>query len=242
MAVTFDAVGPSAAGASAAAAASLTWAHTVGAGASIIAGASVGKSPDTPTITATYAGAATTAGTAVHTGAGTAGYLRLFTLLTPATGANNVVVTLSTGTADLTGGSISATGVGSFKAQYSATGNSATASAVSAGSASGNLIAAFVADGDGTTSATAPSTSRFIKNLNAATGGGNSAGATSPGTGSNVTTAWTVATSTWAVIGVELLASAAAVPNPPPRPRRVSYRRRHAARWAPADDGPLLAA
>jgi hypothetical protein len=215
--VTFDAVGPSSAGASAAAAASLTWSHTVGAGANaLIVGSAVGKSPETGlTTTATYAGVTMTPGTIIHSGGGTNGYLRVFTLLNPAVGANNVVVTLSSSTADLTGGSISFNGAGSFVAQYSATGNSATASATSSGSAAGGMIAAFVVDGGGTTSATAPSTSRFIKDLNAATAGGNCAGATSPSTGSNVTTAWSINADNWAVIGVEVLVPVAVLDDAP---------------------------
>ena len=211
MAVTFDAVGPSSAGASAAGATSLTWSHTNN-GNAIVAGCSAGAGNDAGmATTATYAGAAMTAGAIVHTGvASTVGFVRVFTLLSPATGTNNVVVTLTGGTADLTGGSVSCLGAGSFATQYSAQGNTATtATATSAGSSSDGLIVAFVADGNGTTSATAPSTSRFIKNLNGNSGAGNNAGATSPSTGSNVTTAWTISSDQWAVIGVEVLAGAA---------------------------------
>ena len=205
MAVTFDAVGPSSAGASAAGATSLSWSHTNN-GNAIVAGCAVGAGTDTGmSTTATYASVTMTPGAIVHSGAVAGGFLRVFTLLSPAAGANNVAVTLTGGTGDLTGGSISLASAGSFVTQYSATGTSATATATSAGSTSGGMICAFVQDGDGTTSATAPSTSRYLINLNSNTAGGNSAGVTSPSTGSNVTTAWTVTSSQWAVIGVEVL-------------------------------------
>ena len=213
MAVAFDAVGPSSAGAAATGAASLTWAHTVGAsGDGIIAGCAVGMGTDTGrSTTATYAGAAMTAGAIVHSNGGTAGFLRVFTKLSPATGANNVIVTLDSGSADLSGGSISASGVDSFKTQHSATGTT-TPTATSSGSTSGGLIAAFCALGTSISAATAPSTSRFIRNINSATAAGNCAGATSPSTGANVTTAWTPA-EWFAVIGVELLAGPSNTPS-----------------------------
>lgn len=226
MAVAFDAVGPSAAGAGALNANSLTWAHTCGGSANaIIAGCAMGQGPDTPTITATYAGTAMTAGTAIHSNGGTAGYERVFTLMSPTTGANNVVVTVAGGPAEsLAGGSVSATGAGSFKAQHSAVsaGNGTSATATSSGSASGGLIVAFCCTGTGVTSATAPSTSRFIKNNTGTSAAGNTGGATSPSTGSNVTTAWTVDSDWWAVVGVEILQAAAAAALPivvtvPPR-------------------------
>jgi hypothetical protein len=223
VAVAFDAVGPSAAGASAAAAASLTWAHTCGGSANaILAGASLGKTSATSrTLTATYAGTAMAGGAQVASGTSANGMLRVFTLLNPTTGTNNVVVTLDSTTGDLTGGSVSMTGAGSFASQYSATAASAgtNATATSAGSTSGGLIFASVVAGVGLTSATAPSTSRYIKNLNGSTAGGNNAGATSPSTGSAVTTAWTVSgADNWGVIGVEVLQAAAAGAIPAKRP------------------------
>lgn len=215
MAVAFDAVGPSAAGASALAATSLTWSHTVGGSANaIIAGCALGQSPDTPTLTATYNAVSMTAGAVVHSGGGTTGYLRVFTLAAPSTGANNLVCTASTTVTSLVGGSMSALSVASFKAQYSATGTSASATATSAGSVSGSLLAAFCCTGNSVTSATAPSTSRWIKNAAGSSAAGNAGGATSPGTGSNVTTAWAISSDVWAVIGVELLEAVAAVGPP----------------------------
>jgi hypothetical protein len=219
VAVAFDAVGPSSAGASATGAASLTWSHTNGGTANaIVAGGAVGKGADGGlTITATYAGTTMTPGTIRHSGGATAGFLRVFTLLNPTTGANNCVVTLNTSTADLIGGSVSMTGAGSFVAEYAADSggvNQTTATATSAGSSSGGLICAFVCTGSGVTSATAPSTSRYIKNLNFSSAAGNAAGATSPSTGSNVTTAWTISSDFWAVIGVETLQAAAAAALP----------------------------
>ena len=205
MAVAFDAVGPSSAGASAAGATSLSWSHTNN-GNAIIAGCAVGVGPDTGmSTTATYAAVAMAAGAIVHSNANTAGFLRVFTLASPATGANNVVVTLTGGTGDLTGGSISVLGAGSFVTQYSGTGAADPPTATSVGSTPGGLICAFVCAGLPIASATSPSTSRYIINLNGSSAAGNSGGATSPSTGSNVTTAWSITSDWWAVIGVEVL-------------------------------------
>lgn len=227
-AVAFDAVGPSSAGATSVSSTTLSWSHT-NAGNALAVGVALGAATDTGfSLTATYAGTAMAGGAIVHSGGITAGYLQVFTLLNPAAGANTVAVTASGGTPGrLSGGSVSATGAGSFRAQYSNTAvTTTTATATSSGSTSGSLIAAFVTDGSGTTSATSPSTSRFILNGDTNTAAGNCAGATSPGTGSNVTTAWTISSDDCAVIAVEILpATAAAVIPLRPLPSQVTVMR-----------------
>jgi hypothetical protein len=225
VAVTFDAVGPSSAGASASGASSLSWSHTNN-GNALVAGSSANPANDAGwSMTATYAGTAMAAGAIVHSNGGTAGFLRVFTLANPATGANTVAVTVTGGTTELTGGSISMAGAGSFVTQYSATGSVTPATATSVGSTSGGLLAAFVCTGTGVTSATAPSTSRYIDNFSGAGAAGCSAGATSPSTGSNVTTAWTISSDWWAVIGVEVLPGAAPVLAGSAQPGRTWERR-----------------
>lgn len=227
-AVTFDAVGPSSSGAVSTGSASLSWSH-VNAGNALIAAVAVGSNPDTGlTLAATYGGVAMAAGAVVHAGLATTGYLQVFTLLNPPAGTNTVAVTMSGGTPStgMSGGSISCTLAGGFRAQYSATGVSVTTATVtSSGSTSGSLICAFVADGSGTTSATSPSTSRFLGNNNTLTAAGNIAGATSPGTGSNVTTAWTISSDDCALIAVEILPAAAAAIPLRPLPGQVTVMR-----------------
>jgi hypothetical protein len=65
-------------------------------------------------------------------------------------------------------------------------------------------MAGFVSSGSGVTSATSPSTSRYIVNGDTQNGAGNSAGATSPATGSNVSMAWTVVNDYWGAIELQV--------------------------------------
>jgi hypothetical protein len=60
-----------------------------------------------------------------------------------------------------------------------------------------------------------PGTPRFIANGNDNTGAGNSAGSTSPSTGSNVTMKWTVANDWWAAAAVEVKAAGSTQATPP---------------------------
>ncbi|HEY2267526.1 MAG TPA: hypothetical protein VGI96_33220 [Streptosporangiaceae bacterium] len=212
MAPVFDAVGPSSAGAHSGSATSLTWAHTItGASTVLAAMIAVDTGTDTSvTTTATYNGAAMTSLGKVHSGAAAAGYLEVFGIVAAANAGANVVVTSNTSVV-LTGGSLSFTGAS--QTVGTAFGTPATANlpqnsaptAALAGNTSGNIIAGFVANGASITSATAPSTSRFINNG----GGGNAAGcgaaATSPATGSSVTMAWATTTDWFAELLVEVL-------------------------------------
>jgi hypothetical protein len=210
--LTYDATGG---GAKCANCTTLSWSHT-DAGNALLVGVSVGKNGDAGlTAVATYNGTAMTLLKTVHTNNQTAGFLDVFGLVNPATGTHNVVVTETGGTAsEITGGSESFSGAaatGTFGTAASAVGSSATAS-VTAGSTSGNIVAGFVANGSQVTSATSPSISRDIANQDNNTGAGNSAGATSLSTGSNVTMAWTVVNDWWAAVAVEVKTSPVQAP------------------------------
>jgi hypothetical protein len=215
MAVAYDAVGPGATGTGVQGPASLSWSHTVtGSNIAVLAGVAVDGSPDTMTCTATCNGTSMTSLGKVHSGGSTAGYLEVFGIAAVTAGSASLVATASSAPADLNGGSLSFTGVSPgtpFGTAASASGNSGTASAATAGSTSGNMVAGFAIEGTGITSATAPSTSRFIENYRGIAGNaaGNSAGATSPSTGSAVTMAWAVTSDFWAALAVEVLAGGA---------------------------------
>src|SRR6266542_3917316 len=113
MAVAFDAVGPSSAG-TAVNATSLSWSHTcTGSSRLLTVSVSIGLADDTNSAVAvTYNGVAmTAAGAQVHSGGLTAGYVQLFYLAAPATGANTVIVSHtvsgSASVADIVSGSVS---------------------------------------------------------------------------------------------------------------------------------------
>jgi hypothetical protein len=224
VAVGFDAVGPSSSGGSSTSATTVTWAHTItGSSTVLIAGCALDAGSDAGfSMTATYNSVAMTAlGSAVHSGGITAGFLQVWGNIAAAGAAHNVVVTAAGGTpAGLSGGSLSFTGAGqTIGAAFGtpATANTpaptTTPSAALAANTSGNIIAGFCCSGSGFTSATAPSTSRFIGGSGFTGAAGQSAGATSPSTGSSVTMAWLTGSDDFAEILVEILAAASGIPT-----------------------------
>lgn len=214
MAVAFDSVGPSAAGATIAANTVLTFSHTVvGNNVVLLAGIAVDSGADASlSCTCTYAGSPMTSLGVVHSGGISAGFLQVFVIET-APGTANVVATVAGGTpANLSGGSIAvsgaaapvATGHGTPATANTPTGVT-TATCALASNTSGNLIVGFTCSGTSIASATAPSTSRFIKSQAGSGAAGSVAGATSPATGSSVTMAWTMGSDDFAELIVEIL-------------------------------------
>ncbi len=114
MAVVFDAVGPSSAGTGVTGTSS-SWSHTCSAASNrlLIVGVAIGVVVDGgATTTVTYNGVAMTSVVArVESGGAADGYVQMFYLLAPATGANTVLVSC-TQSVDIIGGSVSFTGVG----------------------------------------------------------------------------------------------------------------------------------
>jgi hypothetical protein len=214
VAVAFDSVGPSSAGATVASNTVLTFSHTVvGSNVILLAGISVDTSADGGlSCTCKYGGTAMTSLGVVHSGNITAGFLQVFGIIAAA-GTANVVATVAGGTpANISGGSIGFSGAGATVALAhgtAATANTPTATTVAtaalASNTSGNLIAGFMCAGSGITSATAPSTSRFIKSLTGTGAAASCAGATSPSTGSSVTMAWAMPSDDFAELLVEIL-------------------------------------
>ena len=222
MAVAFDAVGPSSAGATGTTA-SLTWAHTItGANTVLIAGVAVDAGSDAGmTCACTYNAVAMTSLATRHSGGATAGFLQVFGIVAAAGASHNVVATVSGGTpANITAGSISFTGAaqttgaafGTPASFDSAGATPTTATGALASNTNGNIIAGFVTNGAGITSATAPSTSRFINSKTGSGAAGSCGGATSPATGSSVTMAWTVSPDYFAEILTEILPAATGTP------------------------------
>lgn len=231
MAVAFDAVGPSSAGASSTGSATLSWTHTnVASGVDVLAGVAVDSPADTGlTATCTIGGTSATSLGKVESGAQTTGYLQVWRRTGVGSGAQTITVTVTGGTpGDMEGGSLSFTGVTAIGTVFTANPHiSTTTPSVSVtGVASTSMVAAFAGAGDSLSAATG--TSRFIKNLEGAAGNsvGNAAGQTGTGTGT-VSLGWTTASSTDdALLAVELQA-VAGTPQPPQylilgRPSRVA--------------------
>lgn len=207
MPVTFDAVGPSSAGAAAPNAASLSWSHTAsGTFRLVIVVCAAGKGIDTGVaLTATYGGVSMTSLGLIHSNNSNAGFVQMWGLIAPATGAQTVVVTNSGPTADLEGGSVSFNGVNQTTAWQNvatAFGNS-TAPSVSITSSSGNMVIDGVANGQAITSS--GQTNRWLKNQNSTTAAGNAASSTASGAGS-VTMSYTVTSDWWGIIGADIIA------------------------------------
>jgi hypothetical protein len=215
--VAFDAVGPSSSGAKLSPGAGpLTWSHTVS-GTNTLLLVWIGCDDDATTVSAvTYGGVAMTkVGATIHTNADASGWLMLYKLVGAAAGTATVSVTFSASSI-IEAASMSFNGAdqstGIATPATPTTGFTATATMAVASNTNGNIIASAACAGSVFSSATAPSTSRFnVVSGAGSNGGGWLAGATSPATGSSVTTAWTISASDfWAVIAVEVLSAGAA--------------------------------
>lgn len=204
--VAYEATGPSGSGAKCAHCTTLNWNHTVsGSTPAVLAGVAVGVADDTGlSVSATDNGRSMTLLKTVHTDNQTAGFLAVFGLLNAPAGTNRISVSVSGGTAsEVTGGSESFDNVAMWGNIGSASGYNGTAKVSSPGSISGGIMAGFTACGSGVSSAADPAASRYIANEAQNTGAGNSAGATSPSTGSQVTMAWSNGSDYWAAVAVE---------------------------------------
>jgi hypothetical protein len=215
--VTFDVVGPSSSGANGGnsnSPSSLTWSHTCGGGSNevLYVGATFGNnggSDASQTLSATYNGVAMTSVSKVHSNSGTSGFIEVFRLVAPASGAHNVVVTVggSGGSVwTLTGGSMSFDGVDQATPESGISTNTGTSNAtVTRASATGNMVAFFVGSGDAPTSPT--QTSRWSVAVNNISAAGNSAGQTAAGAAS-VTGAWTISGGDWfGIVGINVNAA-----------------------------------
>ena len=209
-AVAFDSVAPGATGASVANAATLSWNHTVTATGSdrlLTVGVTVGKSNDAGlVVTVKYAGVPMTSAGIVHSNNRTAGFVQLFYLVAPATGTNQVLVTMTGGTGSIEAGSVSFTGVNQTTPIRNITTAFGTSNAprVTVASAPGNMVVDALASGcNGTITST--QTLRWVKPLNCSTGAGNGAQATAQGAAS-VVMGYTVPSDWWGIVAMDLIA------------------------------------
>lgn len=225
MAVAFDAVGPSSAGTSSSSSTTLSWSHTcTGSNLCLLVGVALGNNADGgSTMSATYNSVSMTSLGTVHTNNSFGGFIQLWYLKGPATGANTVAITESGGSTPLTlvGGSISLTGVDQTSpvgTPVTAAGSSGTASVAVTGTTSGNMIVDAVACGSAISTST--QTNRWKDNAATTSGAGNAAQSTAAAGGS-VTMSYTVTSDWWGIIAVEVKAAAgsgglSSLLNPPP--------------------------
>jgi hypothetical protein len=228
MAVSFDVVGPSSAGAASTGSLTLSWSHTCASSATTllvgIAFGSNGVSNDFAQYTSscTYNGVAMTliASPRSNNTVG-AGNMLVYALQSPPTGSAYTVAFSCTagGTAvgppnSLVGGSLSFIGSIGLGTPVTNFGNGTAASVTLPSSISGNQVAAFVCNGTsiGSGGAQSPLTSRYLNNAASNSGAGTGGGATGASTGSSILLNWTGNGSDWwAIVGVEVQAPSAPV-------------------------------
>lgn len=211
MAVQIDTVGPSSAGTGITSGTSLNWSHTCnGANRFVVVGVTAGLQTGSDaglSLGVTYGGIAMTSAAMRHSFDQTAGFAQLFYMIAPPSGTSTVAVTLSGGTADLTGGSVSFNGVDQsmpFGTVYTSIGNDTTPTITVPNTTSGNIILDTVGDGSAILANT--QTLQWEKNLNYLSGCGNGAQSTTAGGGS-VTSSYSSSSDWWVVIAMEIFAS-----------------------------------
>ncbi len=208
--VAFDAVGPSAAGASVTSGSSLSWNHTVtssGSNLLLMVAVAVGGPDTNRTLSVTYNGVAMTSVGLVHSNNQAQGYVQLFSLKAPASGAHPVQVTLSGGNASLEAGSVSFTGVDQttpVRNVVTSFGNG-TSPNVTVTSAPGDMVVDAMVTGC-TGTITSSKTLRWLKQVNCLTAGGVGGQSTAAGVAS-VTMGYTVPTDWWGMIGADIVAA-----------------------------------
>jgi hypothetical protein len=215
VAVAFDAVGPAGGGGATGSTTPISWSHiATGSNLVMLAAFSLDDSITNVALSSVSYGSQPMSLVGTQSNNNQAqGYLAVYKLLAPTAGTANVTATMSPGTTVWSGGSITFTGADQttgFGAPPTPTfGSSSSGSITIASSTSGNLCAGFIGcGGNGISSTTSPSTSRWVNNVATGGSGGPSGGATSPSTGSAVTMAWGVNAEWWSVIALEVLAAA----------------------------------
>lgn len=206
MAVAYDAVSSGAGSA----VTTLTFAHTcTGANLAIVVDVTYYHTAARTVSGVTYAGVALTSiGGITRTGFNMR--TEQWKLSAPASGANNVVITMDGSTSEIQAGAKSFTGAHQTTAsltgtQATAQGNSTTPSVGVTSGGTGEIVTdSVVADAPGSFTAGALQTSRW--SLPTSIGG---AGSTEPGAAGTVTMSWTITSGEWAICGVSVVAAAA---------------------------------
>jgi hypothetical protein len=202
VAVTIDAVGPSSAG-TAAASTTLSWSHTCsGTDRLLTVGLSVGRGQNTMVSGATYDGVSMTEAGLVFSNNQNDGYIQLFYLVNPPTGAHTVLATCDI-SRDLVAGSVSFTGVD----QTTPVSNIVTSFGSSAPpnitvtSGSDNMAVAVVGNGSSITSS--DKDDRWLNNFNNLSASGNAIQSTAAGA-SSVAFTYSANSDWWGAVGMNI--------------------------------------
>jgi hypothetical protein len=184
----------------------LSWSHTcTGSNLVLVVGIAIGIIGDAgKSASATYNGVSMTSAGIVHSDNATDGFVQMFYLAAPATGANTVAITVTGGTVDITGGSVSFTGAHQTTPLINIATNfgaSATAS-VSVTNASGNMVVDALCDGAGVNTGSG-TTERWHKDFNSSSAAGNAAQSTSSSTGT-VNMTYDLNSDSWGIIGASV--------------------------------------
>lgn len=202
MAVAFDAASVAQNGTTS----PFTWSHTA-TGSNLIVFVALATGTDAATLAVTYGGTSMTSISKIHSNNSNVGFVQLFGLKAPASGASTVSVSGNAG--NNTGGfSISFNGADQTTGwQNTATAfGSSTTPATTVTSATGNMVLSTVCNGSSITSAN--QTSRGINNHDGASGAGNNGISTAAGAAS-VAMGWVALSDFWAIIGVDVIAAGA---------------------------------
>jgi hypothetical protein len=218
MAVAFDAVGPGATG-TISATSPLTWSHTcTGTNGALLVGVSFGQaggSSGADTNTVTYNGVAMTRLGAVSSNNQTDGYVELYGLIAPATGANTVSVSHTTaGTVHhIVAGSVSFTGAASFGTAVTNFGSSTTPTVNVTGTTAGNMVVDACCDAQGLISSN--QTLRWESAGSDANTAACNAGQSTAAAGGTITMSWAAPTDWWGIVAAEVIAAGGGAPTAP---------------------------
>lgn len=215
MAVAFDAVGPSAAGAtqstSTPQSTPLTWSHTcTGESRLLVVGVAVGvpgpSSDSTFVVAVTYNSTPMTSLAKVHSNNSTTGFIELFYLVAPSAGANTVSVSITANAGlgfTLSAGSVSFTGVDQSTPLVNTATNigSGTTPTVNVTSAVDSMVVDAVCAGSAIGSSN--QTSRWIRNTAISSAAGNGAQSTAAGA-ATVTMSYSITSDFWGIIGAKV--------------------------------------
>lgn len=225
MAVAFDAVGPSSAGQSLAitvSSSSTSWSHTcTGSNRILIVGIAIGAglNDGTTALACTYNSVSMTSLGLVHNNAPDhIGFVQMFGLIAPATGANTVLATWTgadTNSGSFNAGSLSFTGcdqVTGWGTAQTASGQSHTSS-VAVTAATGDMVTSIA--GAGSAFSSSNQTVRWMANLSGASGGGNGIGDTAAGAASVTMSQNVSSLDDWGIVAVQIKQAAGAAASIP---------------------------
>jgi len=208
--VAFDAVGSSTA-AAVLSNSTLTYSHTCsGSNRLLVVSVAVGIAVDTGVTinSVTYAGQPMTQKSIRHSNDQTDGFVAMYYIVAPATGSNNVVITLNGSVTSIESGSASFKNVSQstpLGSAFTGAGASATPSLAVTGTTVGNMVVDAIVNGNFISSS--GQTLRSLNNFDSSTAAGCYADSTAAGNGGTVTMSYAVTADWYALLAAEVKAA-----------------------------------